>query len=97
MRYFALIGALFLGACVTGDQGYGYMKASGRTNLEKMQLTLAQCQGEGAATPPGFYVEGGGLVGFTGALMVRAAQVDSVTSACMARHGYVPAQPAPPR
>ena len=95
MRYLALIGTLFLGSCVTADQGY--VRASGRTNLDKMRLTLAQCQGEGAATPPGFYVEGVGLVGFAGALAVRAAEVDSVTSACMARHGYIPAQSVQPQ
>jgi hypothetical protein len=90
MRYLVLIGALFLCSCVTNDQGY--VRASGGTNPERMQLTLAQCQGEGAATPPGFYVEGGGMVGFASALPVREAQIDSVTSACMARHGYVLAQ-----
>ena len=91
MRYLALIGMLLLGGCVTADQGY--VRASGRTNPERLQLALAQCQGEAAATPQGFYLEGGGWVGFTGNLVARAAQVDTVTSACMARHGYVAAQP----
>lgn len=91
MRYLALITVLLLGACVTDDQGY--VRASGRTNPERMRLALAECQGEAAATPQGFYVEAGGMVGLAGSLMMRAAQDQSVTSACMARHGYVVAQP----
>lgn len=90
MRNLALIGVLLLGACVTDNQGY--VRASGRTNPERLRLALAECQGEAAATPQGFWVDGGGWVGFAGNLMVRAAQVDSVTTACMARHGYVVAQ-----
>jgi hypothetical protein len=62
-----------------------------------MRLTLAQCQGEAASTPSGFWIEGGGMVGFAGSLAVRAAQEDTITSACMARHGYVAIRPQPPR
>ena len=91
MRYLALIGALLLSACVTTDE-QGYVRASGRTNPERLQLALAQCQGEAAATPQGFWVEGFGVAGLAGNLMLRGAQVDTVTSACMARHGYVMAQ-----
>jgi len=90
MRYLALSGMLLLGACVTADQGY--VRTSGRTNPEHMRLALAQCQGEAAATPQGFYVSGLGLVGVAGNVMARAAQVDTVTSGCMARYGYVVAQ-----
>ena len=94
MRYLALSGTLLLGACVTADQG-GYVRSSGRTSPERVRLALAQCQGEAAATPQAFYVSGAGWVGFAGNLMARAAQVDTVTSACMARYGYVAAQPKP--
>jgi len=90
MRCFALVGLLLLSACVT--DGEGYVRASGRTNPERLQLALAECQGEAAATPQGFYVEGGGMVGLAGSLMMRAAQDQSVMSACMARRGYVVAQ-----
>ena len=91
MRYLALIGVLLLGGCVTADQGY--VRASGRTNPERLRLAMAECQGEAAATPQGFYVEGFGVAGLAGNVMLRGAQVDTVTSACMARHGYVVAQP----
>jgi hypothetical protein len=90
MRYLALVGVLLLSACMTTDQGY--VRASGRTNPERLQLALAECQGEAAATPQGFYIEGPGMVGLAGSLMMRAAQDQSITSACMARHGYVVAQ-----
>jgi len=93
MRSLALIGVLLLGGCVTADEGY--VRASGRTNPERLQLALAECQGEAAATPQGFYIEGPGMVGLAGSLMMRAAQDQSITSACMARHGYVMAQQAP--
>jgi len=93
MRYLALSGMFLLSACVTADQHY--VRAGGRTNPQHVQLALAQCQGEAAATPQGFYVVGGGWVGFAGNLMARAAQVDTVTSACMARSGYVVAQAKP--
>jgi hypothetical protein len=93
MRYLALLGVLSLTGCVTADEGGGgYVRASGRTNPERLQLALAQCQGEAAATPQGFWVEGFGVAGLAGNLMLRGAQVDTVTSACMARHGYVVAQ-----
>ena len=91
MRYLALVGVLLLSGCVTDDQGYA--RASGRTNPERLRLALAECQGEAAATPQGFYVQAGGMVGLAGSLMMRAAQDQSITSACMARHGYVVAQP----
>jgi hypothetical protein len=94
MRYLALIGALLVTGCVTADQGE-YMRAGGRTNPERLQLALAQCQGEAAATPQGFWLDGFGVAGLAGNLMLRGAQVDTVTSACMARHGYVAAQPKP--
>src|SRR5262245_11926952 len=90
MRYLALVGALLLSACVTADQGY--VRASGRTNPERLQLVLAECQGEAAATPQGFWVEGFGVAGLAGNLALRGAQVDTVTTACMGRHGYVVAQ-----
>ena len=93
MRYLALIGALLLGSCVTDNQGY--VRVHGRTNPDHLRLTLAQCQGEGAAVPQGVYISGLGLVGLTGTLMARAAQEQTVTSACMARNGYVMAQQAP--
>jgi hypothetical protein len=92
MRYLALIGALLLSACVTTDE-QGYVRAGGRTNPERLQLALAQCQGEASATPQGFWLDGFGVAGLAGNLMLRGAQVDTVTSACMARHGYVVAQP----
>jgi hypothetical protein len=91
MRYLALSGMLLLSACVTSDQGY--VSATGRTNPAHRQLALAECQGEAAATPQAFYVYGGGWAGFAGNLVARAAQVGTVTSACMARYGYVMAQP----
>jgi hypothetical protein len=90
MRYFSLIGMLLLSGCVTAEQGY--VRASGRTNPERLQLALAECQGEAAATPQGFWVEGFGVAGLAGNIMIRGVQVDTVTSACMARHGYVVAQ-----
>lgn len=90
MRYFACISVLLLSACVTDD--HGYMRAGGRTNQERLRLALAECQGEASATPQAFYVEAAGVVGLAGSLMMRAAQEQSVTSACMARHGYVVAQ-----
>jgi hypothetical protein len=90
MRYLAFVGVLLLGACVTDDQGY--VRVGGRNNPERLRLALAECQGEASATPQAFYVEAGGMVGLAGSLMVRAAQEQSVTSACMARHGYVVAQ-----
>jgi hypothetical protein len=92
MRYLALVGVLLLSACVTTDD-QGYVRASGRTNPERLRLAMTECQGEAAATPQGFYIEGGGMVGLAGSLMMRAAQEQSVTSACMARRGYVVAQP----
>ena len=93
MRYLALVGVLLLSACVTADD-QGYVRAySGRTNPERLRLAMAECQGEAAATPQGFYVEGFGVAGLAGNVMLRGAQVDTVTSACMARHGYVVAQP----
>jgi Tfp pilus assembly protein PilF len=49
MRYLALVGVLLLSGCVT--DGQGYVRASGRTNPERLQLALAECQGEAAATP----------------------------------------------
>ena len=93
MRYLALIGVLLLGSCVTDSQGY--VRVRGRTNPDHLQLTLAQCQGESASVPQGFYLAAGGMVGLAGNLMVRAAQEQTVTSACMARNGYVVAQQAP--
>jgi len=95
MRYLALIGVLLLGGCVT--DGQGYVRAGGRTNPERLRLALVECQGEAAATPQGFFVDGPGWVGFTGNLVARVAQVDAVTSACMARHGYVVAPKAQPQ
>ena len=94
MRYLALIGALLLGSCVTDNQGY--VRVHGRTNPDHLRLMLAQCQGEGATVPQDFYIVGGGMVGLTGTLMIRAAQEQTVTSACMARNGYVVAQQAQP-
>ena len=91
MRSLALIGVLLLGGCVTADEGY--VRASGRTNPERLRLAMAECQGEAAATPQGFWVEGFGVAGLAGNLMLRGAQVDTVASACMARHGYVAARP----
>jgi hypothetical protein len=93
MRYLPLIGALLLGSCVTDNQGY--VRVHGRTNPDHLQLTLAQCQGESASVPQGFYLAAGGMVGLAGNLMVRAAQEQTVTSACMARNGYVVAQQVP--
>src|SRR5215467_4196558 len=93
MRYLALIGAALLGSCVTDNQGY--VRAHGRTNPDQLQLTLAQCQGESASVPQSFYLGAGGMVGLAGNLMMRAAQDQTVTSACMARNGYVVAQQAP--
>src|SRR5262245_14912819 len=104
-----LSGMLLLGACTTAgqgqataaqaqgtaSQGQGYVRAGGRTNPQHLQLALAQCQGEAAATPQAFYVAGGGWVGLAGSLVARAVQVDSVTSGCMARNGYVVAQQKP--
>ena len=91
MRYLALSGMLLLSACVTADQGY--VAASGRTDPAQRQLALAQCQGEASASPQGFYVYGAGWVGLAGNVMARAVQEGSITSACMARYGYVMAQP----
>jgi hypothetical protein len=93
MRHLALVGVLLLSGCVT--DGQGYVRASGRTNPDRLQLALAECQGEAAATPQGIYIEGPGMVGLAGTLMRRVAQEQSITSACMARHGYVVAQQAP--
>jgi hypothetical protein len=88
MRYLAMISVLLLTGCVTDD---GYVRAGGgRVNPERLRLALAECQGEAAATPQGFWVEGYGVAGLAGNLVLRGAQVDSVASACMARHGYVP-------
>jgi hypothetical protein len=100
-RYLALIGILFLGACQTTDVGGGgYVRARGRTNPQQLQLMLAQCQGEAAASPQAVYIDsppirGGWVLGLAGNAMARAAQVDAQTSACMARNGYVVAQPKP--
>jgi uncharacterized protein YdeI (BOF family) len=93
MRYLALIGVLLLCSCVTDSQGY--VRVRGRTNPDHLQLTLAQCQGESASVPQSFYVSGAGWVGLAGNLMARAAQDQSVVSACMARNGYVLAQQTP--
>src|SRR5215468_12098856 len=93
MRYLAFAGVLLLSGCVTNGQGY--VRASGRTNPNHLQLTLAQCQGESASVPQSFYVEGAGWVGLAGNLVARAAQDQTVTSACMARNGYVLVQQAP--
>lgn len=93
MRYLALIGVALLSGCVTDGEGEGYVRAGGHTDQERLRLALAECQGEANATPQGFWVEGFGIAGLAGNLMLRGAQVDSVTSACMARHGYVAAQP----
>src|SRR5262245_31955818 len=93
MRYFALIGALLLGSCVTDSQGY--VRVHGRTNPDHLQLTLAQCQGESASVPQSFYVAGPCWVGLAGSLVARAAQDQTVVSGCMARNGYVLVQQAP--
>src|SRR5262249_23177851 len=99
--YLALIGVLFLGACQTMDQsGGGYVRARGRTNPQQLQLVLAQCQGEAAASPQAVYIDspavrGGWIMGLAGNAAARAAQYDAETTACMARHGYVVAQPKP--
>ena len=97
MRYFAFIGVLLLSGCVT--DGQGYVRASGRTNPERLQLALAECQGEAAATPQGFYVQAGGMVGLAGSLMMRAAQDQSITSARKKRNllGRCRKLPAVPR
>ena len=100
-RYLALISLLLLGACqTTAEQGGGYVRARGRTNPQQLQLVLAQCQGEAAASPQAVYVDspavrGGWMVGLAGNVMARAVQYDAETSACMARHGYVMAQAKP--
>jgi hypothetical protein len=91
MRYFACIGALLLSGCTT--DGQGYTSISGRTNPQRMRLALAECQGEASATPQAFYLYTGGMVGLAGTLAARAVQEQSVTSGCMARYGYVAAQP----
>src|SRR5215467_9577696 len=95
MRYLAFAGVLLLSGCVTNGQGY--VRASGRTNPNHLQLTLAQCQGESASVPQSFYVEGAGWAGLAGNLVARAAQDQTVISACMARNGYVMSQQAPPQ
>ena len=101
MRYLALIGMLLLCACqTTAEQGGGYAKARGRTNPQQLQLVLAQCQGEAAASPQAVYVDspgirGGWIVGLAGNVASRAAQYDAETTACMARNGYVVVQPKP--
>jgi hypothetical protein len=103
MRYLALIGILLRCACqTTAEQGGGggYVKARGRTNPQQLQLVLAQCQGEAAASPQAVYVDspgirGGWMVGLAGNVVARAAQYDAETTACMARNGYVVAQPKP--
>jgi hypothetical protein len=101
MRYLALIGMLLLCGCqTTAEQGGGYVKARGRTNAQQLQLVLAQCQGEAAASPQAVYVDSpdirnGWIVGLAGNAISRAAQYDAETTACMARHGYVVAQPKP--
>jgi len=76
------------------------VKARGRTNPQQLQLVLAQCEGEAAASPQAVYVDspairGGAWVGLAGNVMARAAQYSAETSACMARNGYVMAQPKP--
>ena len=102
MRYLALMSILLLlGACqTTAEQGGGYVKVRGRTNPQHVQLILAQCQGEAAASPQAVYVDspgvrGGWIVGLAGNVVSRAAQYDAETSACMARHGYIIPQPKP--
>jgi hypothetical protein len=80
-----LLGVLFSSGCVTS--GPEYVRASGRTNPQRLQLALAEYQGEAATTPQDLWVEGFGVAGLAGNLMLRGAQVDTVTSACMARHG----------
>lgn len=91
MRYITLIGMLMLGGCVTAEQGW--VRAHGRTNPERLQFALAQCRAEGATAEPGVYVEGGRWAGLAANLMVQAATSDAVAKACMARFGYVMAQP----
>jgi len=103
MRYLALIGMLLLCACQTTAEyggGAGYVRARGRTNPQQLQLVLAQCQGEAAASPQAVYIDspairGGWILGLAGNAAARAAQYDAETTACMARHGYVVAQPKP--
>lgn len=92
MRYLAIIGTVLLGSCATDGQGGGYARLNGRTNPDHLRLALAQCQGEAAMSPQGFWVSGGGWVGLAGNVMLRAAQEQTVTSGCMARYGYVVAQ-----
>jgi len=103
MRYLALIGMLLLCACQTTAEyggGAGYVRARGRTNPQQLQLVLAQCQGAAAASPQAVYIDspairGGWILGLAGNAAARAAQYDAETTACMARHGYVVAQPKP--
>jgi hypothetical protein len=101
MRYLALIGMLLLCGCqTTAEYAGGYVQARGRTNPQQLQLVLAQCQGEAAASPQAVYIDspavrGGWIVGLAGNAAARAAQYDAETTACMARHGYVVAQPKP--
>jgi len=66
-----------------------YVRPNGKTNFDQMRLALAQCQGEAAATPQGFWLDGGGLMGLAANVALRAGQDQTVTSACMARFGYV--------
>jgi len=70
------------------------VRPNGKTNMQQMRLALAQCQGEAASTPQGFWLDGGGLMGLAANVALRAGQDQTVTTACMARFGYVENRPA---
>jgi hypothetical protein len=69
--------------------GQEYVRTSGRTNPQRLQLALSAKEKQ--LLPRGLWAEGFGIEGLAG--MLRGAQVDTVTSACMARYGNVVAQP----
>lgn len=93
MRKAILMLCFGLCGCVTQQTG-SYVRADGRAgDATQARLVLAQCQGEAATASTDYGLLGsgstGGAVGWATGLAERSSKETAVTSACMARHGYL--------
>ena len=87
MRALSLAVVLGLAGCATAPTSY--LRADSRpTDPAQMQLTLAQCQGEGAASVVD-YVPGDGAIPWAFGQASRSSKEAAIVKACMARNGYL--------
>jgi hypothetical protein len=87
-RLFVVAGALALVSCASHTQPSAYSRADGRpVEASGVQLALAQCKGEVAATVPP--TEGGGLGYVAISAADRSSREHAILDACMARNGYL--------